>query len=125
MTEEWEWKVGCAGPVSPGAALAQLRARAAEGGFEAWLTSGSGRQLAVVSNAERAMVLLLEGAGDPGEHAVDPDVEGWSAGFVLANGQDDEYPDEDTVPIGRALTIVEHILTTGRPSADTPWSVDR
>ncbi|MFD7416433.1 hypothetical protein [Kitasatospora purpeofusca] len=125
MTEEWNWEVGGVGPVSPGALLAELRARAADGGFEAWLTSGSGRQLAVVSNAERAMVVLLEGPGDPGEHALDPGAEGWSEGFVLSNGQYDEYPDEDTVPLGRALTIVEHILTTGRPPADTPWSVDR
>ncbi|WP_051742144.1 hypothetical protein [Kitasatospora sp. MBT66] len=125
MTEEWEWEVGGVGPVAPGAALAELRARAADGGFEVWLTSGSGRQLAVVSNAERAMVMLLEGPGDPGEHALDPGAEGWSEGFVLSNGQHDDHPDEDTVPIGRALKIVEHILATGRPPAGTPWSVDR
>ncbi|SDT80599.1 hypothetical protein SAMN05216371_6381 [Streptomyces sp. TLI_053] len=128
MTEEREWEVagvGPVGPVGPGAALAELRAMAAEGGFEAWLTNGSGRQLAVVSNTERVMVVLTEGAGDPGGHAVDPGAEGRSSGFVLTNGQYDEYPDEDTVPIGRALRIVEHILATGRPPADTLWSVDR
>ncbi|WP_406262312.1 hypothetical protein [Streptomyces nigra] len=42
-----------------------------------------------MTNAERAMVVLLEGEGDPGEHAVDPGAQGSSDGFVLSDGQDD------------------------------------
>lgn len=44
------------------------------------------------------MVMLLEEEGDPGGHAVAPGTQGSSGGFVLANGQDDEHPDENTVP---------------------------
>jgi hypothetical protein len=95
-----------------------------EGGSETWLTSSEGRLLSVVANGERAMVMLLDGAGDTGEHAVDPGVGGWSNGFVLANGQRDEYPNEDTVPLADALRIVESIVATGSPPADTVWVAD-
>ncbi|WP_335937500.1 hypothetical protein [Streptomyces sp. PTD5-9] len=56
---------------------------------------------------------------------MDPGAGGWSEGFVLSNGQDDAYPDEDTVPIGEALRIVEHIVGTGSWPADARWAVDR
>jgi hypothetical protein len=64
------------------------------------------------------MVMLLDGEGDPGAHAIDPGADGSSGGFVLANGQNDEYPDKDTVPLPEALRIVRHILTHGNPPAD-------
>lgn len=60
------------------------------------------------------MVMLLDGEGDPGEHAVDPGAEGWSEGFVLGNGQHDEYPNEDTVRLTEGFRIVERILTAAR-----------
>ncbi|ACU35863.1 hypothetical protein Amir_1915 [Actinosynnema mirum DSM 43827] len=104
-----------------------LRGRIAAGALETWFASASGRSLAVVSNGERAMVLLLEHEGDPGEHAVDPDVDpdGWSDGYELANGQSDEYPDADTVPLAEALRIVEHVVAGGSWPADARWVVDR
>lgn len=71
------------------------------------------------------MVMLLEGEGDPGEHAVAPGAEGSSDGFVLSNGQHDEYPDEATVPIGEAFRLVEHIVGTGSWPADAGRVVDR
>lgn len=71
------------------------------------------------------MVMLLEEDGDPGEHAVDPGAEGQSDGFVLSNGQHDEYADNDTMPIGEAFRIVEHIVGTGSWPADARWVVDR
>ena len=107
------------------AAVDQLRARIANGKLESWLTSSSGRSLAVVTNTRRAMVMLLDGEGDPGEHAVDPEADGQSDGFVLANGQRDEYPDEDTVPLPEALRIVGHILAHGDAPTDAAWRVDR
>ena len=103
----------------------QLRARIARGKLESWLTSSSGRLLAVVTNTERAMVMLLDGEGDPGEHAIDPGADGNSDGFVLSNGQNDEYADEDTVPLPEALRIVHHILTHGNPPTDAAWRDDR
>ncbi|MFD3919703.1 hypothetical protein [Streptomyces sp. NPDC058595] len=131
MTEVESWVFvdergdGAALSVGPDEALAVLRDRIARGAFESWLAGSSGRLLAVVTNAERAMVMLLAGEGDPGEHPTDPGAEGWSDGFVLANGQSDAYPDADTVPLDEALRIVRHVLATGGPPADAAWTVDR
>ncbi|MFJ8964661.1 hypothetical protein ACIRG5_35245 [Lentzea sp. NPDC102401] len=99
--------------LAPGEVVAALRARISAGHLETWLTSESGRMLAFVTNAERAMVMLLDGEGDPGEHATDPEATGSSGGFVLSNGQNDEYPDTDTVPIDEALRLVEHVVREG------------
>ena len=111
--------------VSSEVVLEVLRSRIDSGQFETWLTSSSGRSLAFVTNKERAMVVLLEEEGDPGEHAVDPGAAGSSGGFVLSNGQGDEYLDEDTVPIGEAFRLVEHIVETDSWPADARWVVDR
>jgi hypothetical protein len=121
------WAIGDCGtvPESPEKVLETLQARIDSGRLETWLASSSGRSLAFVTNTERAMVMLLEEDGDPGEHAVDPEAEGSSDGFVLSNGQHDEYPDEDTVPIGEALELVEHIVRTGCWPAEAFWVADR
>ncbi|MEU5989806.1 hypothetical protein ABZ806_12605 [Spirillospora sp. NPDC047418] len=123
MTESWRLDDGEA--IGPDAAIDELRARIEKGTLESWLTSSSGRLLAVVSNTRRAMVMLLDGEGDPGEHALAPGADGWSGGFVLSNGQDDEYPDEDTVPLAEAFRIVRHILARDTPPEDAPWKIDR
>lgn len=112
-------------PVPSGMVLEALRSRIDNGRLETWLTSSSGRSLAFVTNTERAMVMLLEEAGDPGEHAVDPGAQGSSDGFVLSDGQDDEYPDEDTVPVHEAFRLIEHIVGTGSWPTDAHWVVDR
>lgn len=108
-------------------ALAEVVAgRAAAGTVSTWLTSSQGRRLGLVSNGSRAMVLLLDHDGDPGEHAVDPDAgTGSSDGYVLENGQVDEYPDQDTVPVDEAVRIVAHVLAHGAPPGDAGWQVDR
>lgn len=124
MIESWAL-IGSSEKSSPEAVLDRLRARVAGGQLETWLTSSAGRLLAVVTNSERAMVMLLDSADDPGEHAVDPGAGGRSKGFVLANGQHDEYSDEDTVPLEDAFRIVDHIVASGSPPADTAWLVDR
>lgn len=49
----------------PEVVLEILRARIGRGQLETWLTSSSGRSLAVVTNTERAMVMLLEKEGIP------------------------------------------------------------
>src|SRR5689334_2235136 len=98
VTESWKFDDAPA-TLTADAAIGQLSARIASQKLESWLTSSSGRLLAVVTNTERAMVVLLDGEGDPGEHAIDPGADGSSSsGYVLANGQNDEYPDNDTVP---------------------------
>lgn len=125
MNETWVIDGGSPVPVSSATVVEALRARADDSRFETWLTSSSGRSLALVTNTERAMVMLLEDEGDPGEHAVTPGAEGSSNGFVLSNGQDDEYPDADTVPMDEALRIVAHIVSTGSWPTDAPRVVDR
>ncbi|PZT71733.1 MULTISPECIES: hypothetical protein [unclassified Streptomyces] len=125
MAESWVFDDDRSVSASAAGVAEILRARMAAGRLETWLASSSGRALALVTNTERAMVVLMEGEGDPGEHAVDPGAEGWSDGFVLANGQDDEYPDEDTVPVREAFRLVEHIVATGAWPDDAHWVADR
>ncbi|MEU4066215.1 hypothetical protein AB0F25_28050 [Streptomyces wedmorensis] len=112
-------------PVSSEVVLEALRPRIDSGQHETRLTSSSGRSLAFVTNTERAMVMLLEDEGDPGEHAVDPGALGSSDGFVLSDGQYDEYPDEDTVPICEAFRLVQQIVGTGFWPEDARRVVDR
>ncbi|MFF9076525.1 hypothetical protein ACF1FX_30535 [Streptomyces sp. NPDC014646] len=91
MIESWVIDDGGTAPVASEAVVEILRSRIGEGRRETWLTGSSGRLSAFVTNTERAMVMLLDGEGDPGEHAVDPGNDGWSEEFVLSSGQHDEY----------------------------------
>lgn len=125
VIESWVINGDSPVPVSSEVVLEALRSRIDSGQLETWLASSSGRSLAFVTNTERAMVMLLDDEGDPGEHAVDPGAQGASDGFVLSNGQDDEYPNEDTVPIGEAFRLVKQIVATGSWPADSRWAVDR
>ncbi|WP_200146747.1 MULTISPECIES: hypothetical protein [Streptomyces] len=125
VIESWVISDDSPVPVSSEVVLEALQSRIDGGQLETWLISSSGRSLAFVTNAERAMVMLLEDEGDPGEHAVDPGAQGSSGGFVLSNGQDDEYPDEDTVPLREAFRLVKQIVGTGSWPADARWVVDR
>lgn len=72
------------------------------------------------------MVLRLDhDAGDPGEHAIDPGATGTSGGFILDNGQNDEYADSDTVELQEGLRILRHLIAEGTPPPDAAWQVDR
>ena len=104
-----------------------IERRVASGVMTTWLESSLGRRIALVSNGLRAMVLLLQhDDGDPGEHAIDPAAGvASSGGFVLDNGQVDEYPDRETVPMGEALRIVVSLVSDGVPPSDASWEVDR
>ncbi|MFE7270687.1 hypothetical protein [Streptomyces sp. NPDC057623] len=124
MEEIWRCGDG-AEPVTADEAVRLLGERISGGLLETWLTSSSGRRLAVVSNTERAMVMLLDDEDDPGAHAADPGAEGGRGGYVLTNGQCDTYPDADTVPLTEALRIARHLLDFGTPPADVSWVVDR
>lgn len=105
--------------------VAILQVRVGGGWLETWLASSRGRLVAFVANTERAMVMLIAEEGDPGEHAVDPRAEGMSGGFVLSNGQHDEYLNKDTVPFDEALRIVEYIVGNGSWPSDVHWVIDR
>jgi hypothetical protein len=125
MLESWVIDDDDSVRVSSELVLETLRARIDRERLETWLTSSSGRSLAFVTNTERAMVMLLQGEGDPGEHAVDPEAEGASEGFVLSNGQHEQYPNGDTVPLGEAFRLVKHIVSTGSWPEDARSVVDR
>lgn len=125
VIESWVINDGSLVLTSSEVVMETLRSRIDSGQLETWLISSSGRSLAFAANTERAMVMLLEEEGDPGEHAVDLGCEGSSDGFVLCNGQHDEYPDRDTAPIREAFRLVEHIVGTGSWPADASWVVDR
>ncbi|MQY33252.1 hypothetical protein SRB17_12130 [Streptomyces sp. RB17] len=123
MTETWAFD-GERTAVTAEEAVAVLRRRIAGGRLESWLTGSTGRLLSVLSNTERALVMLLDGEDDPGAHAVSADSGGASGGFRLANGQCDTYPDEDTVPLDEAFRIIRQVIGTGLPPTDTRWAVD-
>ncbi|MFI5987727.1 Imm1 family immunity protein [Streptomyces sp. NPDC051555] len=80
---------------------------------ETWFENDAGRLLGVVTNGERAMVVLLDGDGDPGEHLVDPRGEGSSGGYRLSNGQADSYEDRDTVAFDTAAQAVAYFIEHG------------
>ena len=124
VLETWEIGDDCTVLVSS-EVVAILQARVGDGRLETWLTSSRGRLVAFVTNTERAMVMLIAEEGDPGEHAVDPRAEGMSGGFVLSNGQHDEYLNRDTMPLDEALRIVEHIVGNGSWPSDAHWVIDR
>ncbi|MHA5051078.1 hypothetical protein [Streptomyces sp. SD15] len=81
MIETWAFSEGAL-PVIAEEAVEELGRRIADGKLESWLTSSTGRCLGVVTNTERAMVMLLDGEGDPGAHASDPGAENKSSGLV-------------------------------------------
>lgn len=125
MREQWHLE-GQAEPVGAGDVAATIELRVSQGAMTACLESSRGRTIHLVGNGSRAMVMLLEHRdGDPGEHAVDPAGAGTSGGFVLEDGQVDEYDDRDTVPMGEALRIVAHLVAEGVPPVDASWQVDR
>ncbi|MFD9705839.1 hypothetical protein [Lentzea sp. NPDC059081] len=105
--------------------VAVLRGRIAGGRLETWLSGEPERRIAFVTNNDRAMVMLLDEPDDPGEHATDPGAEGTSDGFLLSNGQNDTYQNSDTVPLDRALAIVEHLVGHGSWPEDAHRVSDR
>ncbi|MFJ9548195.1 hypothetical protein [Streptomyces erythrochromogenes] len=92
---------------------------------DTWFESDAGRLLHVVTNGERAMVALLNGEGDPGEHLVDPRAEGTSDGYPLPNGQVDSHACRDTVPFDVAARAAGHFIEHGTWPADVTVEDDR
>lgn len=115
MTESHRWRLlGHASDGYSGAEARSLLVRRLDwASQETWFEDGRGRLLSVVTNGERAMVALVDGAGDPGEHLVDPRGEGTSGGYLLSNGQIDTYSDRETVPFPLACQAVEHFIEHG------------
>lgn len=113
---------GSRASVTSGTVREVLRARIDGGQHETWPASSFGRLPAFVTNKVRAMMSLLNEEGDPGEHAVDLGVDGSSH---LSQGQHDEYPNVDTVPLEEAFRILSHVLSEGSRPPDTSRMADR
>lgn len=121
------WRVSDKGGQVTGAEAVNLfRVRAMSGPGDTWFECSDGRQLGVTTNGERAMVMLLREVDDPGEHAVDPTTASDEhGGYVLSNGQQDVFPDRDTIPLDQALGVVARVIERGEPRAEVEWQVDR
>ena len=109
-------------PLAPADAQRIFDDRMAAGELTTMLESDAGSTLILVTNRARAMIMLTGLGGESG-HATDPLADGLSGGFLLDNGQEDEYRDRDTVALPRALAVIDHILTRSGPPAEG-WSVD-
>lgn len=64
MAETWAF-AGDDIAVPPEEAVAGLRRRIAAGCLGAWFTGSAGRLLSVLTNTERALVMLLDADGGP------------------------------------------------------------
>ncbi|MBU2669404.1 hypothetical protein KOI35_38420 [Actinoplanes bogorensis] len=108
-----------------GNAITRLRERTATGELETWLRHDDGRVLAVVTNGNRAMVMIMDEPDDPGRHAVDLGAKGEESGYRLSNGQVDRYHNSDTVPLDAALDAVRELIDHDRWPAALAWQDDR
>jgi hypothetical protein len=111
--------------LAPNEAKELIRDRLAAGQLETWFESSRGRLLAIVTNGNRAMLILLDEAGDAGQHLITADEIGTAGGYVLSNGQVDRYPNRDTVLLAEAVRTVIALLATGEPPGDLEWHSDR
>jgi hypothetical protein len=82
VTEEWS-VLDKEEPVTGHEAAELISTNVRDGRLTTHFANDHGRTLMVVSNATRAMVVLMGGVGDPGEHAVSPGAAGSSEGYVL------------------------------------------
>ena len=124
MVEQWNVLDGDA--VEGSGAAAEINRGLASGEREFWFDSESGRSISLVTNGERAMLMVLAEPGDEGEHAIDPAASsGRSGGYLLSNGQEDSYPDRDTIPLPSALDAVRVLTDEGQKPPDVIWHADR
>jgi hypothetical protein len=79
-------------------------------------TSSVGRVLMPVTNGHRAKVVLLDGVGDAGQHAIDPTARGVSGGYLPGDSQVDEYPDRETIELGHAMAVVRDLVAGSDPT---------
>lgn len=92
---------------------------------ETWFAADDGRRLGVVTNGARAMVILMNGDDDPGEHLAAFGAEGESRGYILAGGQCDTYADRDTAPLDTAGRAIAYLIDHGTWPDDVGVIADR
>ena len=121
--ERWRLN-GTSDWLSPQAILDAIDARMSAGDLTTYLESDAGRIIGWSTNRERVMLMLLDGVGDAGEHALDPTAQGESTGYVRDNGQVDTYRDADTVPVPEAKRLLSSLVTRGTFPPGAPVQVD-
>jgi hypothetical protein len=91
-----------------------------------WLASDRGRIACLVTNGERALLMVLDHVEDAGAHLVDGTAgDTASTGYVLENGQVDSYADSDTVPLASALEALQETIDADPAVSARPWVSDR
>jgi hypothetical protein len=74
------------------------------------------------NGARVALVLWSREGHDEGMQAIEPAAgQGSQDGYVLENGQRDNYPDRDTVSVDRAIEAVRHIVDSNTPDPRLQW----
>lgn len=96
---------------TPDEAQRLLHNRLSFGTQETRFEDPEGRVLAVVTNADRALVVLYEDGAS--QHLIEPEAQGESQGFLLGNGQVDAYANRDTVPFATAARALAHFMAHG------------
>lgn len=120
------WRLQDGEPVDNGThAVSVIRERIQFGVFQTWLYGPHRQMLTMVTNGVRAMVMLLVGDGDAGEHAVDHEGQGSQSGYVLDNGQVDTYDNRDTIELNQALEAIRHLVDDGTWPQAVAWQSDR
>jgi hypothetical protein len=123
VSEAWSLE---GGEVHATSVPALLRDRISSGLRWSAFEHSSGEVVMFVTNGERAMVAVLDEPGDPGSHAVDPTAgPGTSGGYVLDNGQADEYLNADTVPVDTGITAVAHFIGNRVLDPTVIWKSNR
>jgi hypothetical protein len=109
----------------PAGDLDTIDARMRAGDLTTFLESDEGRIIGWSTNRERVMLMVLNGVGDAGEHALDPTGQGESTGYLMDNGQVDTYPDADTIPLPEAQRLLLNLVTQGTFPPEAAVHVDR
>jgi len=124
VVERWSVQDG-ARLADGGEALRVVEERISRGAFETWFESDHGRMMAIVTNGDRALLMVLRATGDAGEHLIDPRAtDREQGGYELSNGQSDTYAERDTVPLRTALQVVASVVD-GENHPTASWQEDR
>lgn len=92
---------------------------------ELWLSQEDGPFFCLLKSGDRALLMFLRQAGDPGmtSRAASPDLPGTLL-FALSNGQVDEYPTAWTVSFDVARQAAEHFYLYREPPPFVTWQYE-
>ena len=93
---------------------------------EIWL-SGPHGSLLISKNGDNAWLMFLRHEGDAGFHSLNPHYTGpgdATLKLYISNGQNDEKPLKEWIPIEEAKRIAEHFFLFGEPAPWATWHDD-